>query len=111
MVVVITYQSLCIKLFQDIEENICFTIYPYKNEVIEDEFEKGKGDPNYSLERHVGQRLIKKGTSGTKVTKNGGTWIYTPTENTQPPPFGHILNHCRKHPNSIVSRFIVTSYW
>ena len=102
-----TGQSLYITLFQDIKENICFTVYPYDDEVPVNMFEKGKGDPNYSLERHVGQRRIRKDIdNGTQTTKMGGTWIYTPTANTQPPPFGHLLNHCRKHPNSLVSYFL-----
>ena len=42
-----TGQSLYITLFQDIKENICFTVYPYDDEVPVNMFEKGKGDPNY----------------------------------------------------------------
>ena len=95
---------------QDIKENVCFTVYPYTKEVTKNVFDHGKGDPDYSLERKVGQRTITiDKEEGIKVLKMGGKWVYTPDANTPAPPFGHLLNHCKKHNNAEVSRTIFYS--
>ena len=105
--VAMTRQSLNITLFQDIQENVCFTVKPYEDEVPVSSFENWKGDPNYSLERHVGQQLACKDENGTKVTKVEGAWVYSPTANTQPSPFGHLLNHCRKFSGKYIYSYLI----
>ena len=70
-------------------------------------FEKGKADPNYSLERHVEQCRIRKDNDNGTQTKNGwyigiysdykypATTIWTPTELLlETPKF--ISNSCNK---------------
>ena len=107
MVVAMSRQRLNLTLFQDIQENVCFTVYPHKAEVPVSSFENGKGDPNHSLERHVGQQLVCKDDNGTKVTKMEGTWVYSPYANTQPPPLGHLLNHCRKFSSKYIHSYLI----
>ena len=52
-------------IFQDIEENTCFIVYPDNKELPQSSFEGGNGDPSYSLEQKVGQCMLKNEKKNT----------------------------------------------
>lgn len=94
--------------FQNIPENTVVSIYPYKMEVTADVFHKNPDmfNERYSYERIVGPRMIQE-SNGTCKKIQAGSYVFTPTENTQVPPYGHIFNHCRTHANLKVIKLIL----
>ena len=84
---------------RNIRSGIIVTIYPHSEEMskrewdlLQDETLRNKCS-GYILERTVEKRK----------SKPPGKYVFLPDEDTKPPPFGHLLNHCRKHPNLKVS--------
>lgn len=78
------------------------TVYPWLSEVIEKRFDKmiesGKADPDYAFERKMPKRIYGTDEDGTEKIRKPGKWVLIPTKNTMS-PWGHLINHCRKHFN------------
>ena len=93
---------------KNIPSGIIVTVYPHRDELSMREWNQLQDDnirnrcSGYVLERTVQKRK----------TKPAGKYILCPNKDTKPPPFGHLLNHCRKHPNLQVSNqsFPTTRY-
>ena len=78
------------------------TVYPWQNEVLEKYFDSkiasGEVDPDYAFERRMPKRVYDEEDDGKETIRRAGKWVLTPTKNTLF-PWGHLINHCRKHFN------------
>ena len=80
---------------KDIRKGMLVTVYPNEHEVSKKSWDECNDDElrercsDYALERAVDRR-------GNKAA---GKYIFLADKATDPPPFGHLLNHCKDHPN------------
>lgn len=93
-----------------IPPGILVTIYPYDKEMKASHWsnlklndDRVKDSRNYLLEREVNPRVVKDKKSGKEVKEKGGKYVFYPSAKTPVPPFGHLINHCKRHPNLKVS--------
>ena len=79
------------------------TIYPHEEEVPRIDYDdSSQYDDDYVLERHVHSQRPLEGPGLNGCCKRAGWWVYVPKKTTPYPPYGHLLNHCKKHCNTKV---------
>ena len=85
---------------QEIPPNCIVTTYPHIVEVSKNAFEaqKSRFNPDYALQRQMPRRLFET-AEGFTISKPRGQWVLVAGADSPTPPYGHLLNHCRKHPN------------
>ena len=90
---------------------ILVTIYPYSKEMKSSEWEslsindeRLKKCANYLLERSIGQHKRISTKTGKEISAKSGKYVLYPDAETPVPPYGHLINHCKTHPNLKVSR-------
>lgn len=97
---------------EDIPAGILVTRYPHEKEMsvhkwnqVPEESSLFKESEPYVLEVRKEKRTMMDPRTGQSATLNKGHYVLYASAQTDVPPFGHFLNHCKTHPNIQVSFF------